>query len=130
MLQPYGSLFFASASTFEAALPTVEPTSRDSVVIQRLRGRSDLGGTFMDVLRRYAQSLRAVACQLVMVSANEPVIEQLATTSVLDVVPPDDVHPADEGVRRTVRRSNQGSAVPRTTGRPSATGSSAEVSRS
>jgi SulP family sulfate permease len=106
VLQPYGSLFFASAPTFEAALPAVEPTSRNSVVILRLRGRSDLGGTFMDVLRRYAQSLSAVASKLVIVSANEQVIEQLATTRVLDVVRPDDVYPADEWVGRTVRRAH------------------------
>ena len=78
VLQPYGSLFFASAPVFEAALPTVEATSRNSVVILRLRGRSDLGGTFMDVLGRYAQTLQAVGSKLVIVSANERVIEQLA----------------------------------------------------
>ena len=58
VLQPYGSLFFASAPTFEAELPAVEDTSVGSVVILRLRGRSDLGGTFMEVLRRYAESLQ------------------------------------------------------------------------
>ena len=50
ILQPYGSLFFASAPVFEAALPTVEDTSQHAVVILRLRGRTDLGATFLDVL--------------------------------------------------------------------------------
>ena len=50
VLQPYGSLFFAAAPTFEAALPNPTASSRGSVVIVRLRGRSDLGTTFMDVL--------------------------------------------------------------------------------
>ena len=106
MLQPYGSLFFASAPVFEAALPTVEATSRNSVVILRLRGRSDLGGTFMDVLGRYAQTLQAVDSKLVIVSANERVIEQLTATRVLDVVQPDNVYPGDEWVGRTVRHAH------------------------
>ena len=45
-----------------------------------LRGRTDLGGTFMDVLRRYAQSLLDVGSKLVIVSADERVIDQLAAT--------------------------------------------------
>ena len=56
VLQPYGSLFFAAAPTFEAALPAGR-RSRGSVVILRLRGRSDLGTTFLAVLARYAEGL-------------------------------------------------------------------------
>lgn len=61
VLQPYGSLFFAAAPTFEAVLPEVAPSSTGSVVVLRLRGRSDLGTTFMDVVRRYALALDATA---------------------------------------------------------------------
>jgi SulP family sulfate permease len=105
ILQPYGNLFFASAPLFEAALPAVEPASSNSVVILRLRGRSDLGGTFLDVLRRYAESLQAVGSKLVLVSANDRVIEQLVATRVLDVLGPDNVYSADEWVGRTVRQA-------------------------
>ena len=106
VLQPYGSLFFASASLFEAALPVVEASSRNSVVILRLRGRTDLGGTFTNVVRRYAESLRAVGSKLVIVSANDRVVEQLSATGVLDVVHRDDVYKGDEWVGRTVRRAH------------------------
>lgn len=106
VLQPYGNLFFASAPTFETALPAVEATSRNSVVILRLRGRSDLGSTFMDVLRRYAHSLRAAGSKLVIVSANERLIEQLTATHVLDAVRRDDIYPGDEWVGRTVRQAH------------------------
>src|SRR5262245_1845328 len=105
VLQPHGNLFFASASTFEGALPEVNGNTRNSVVILRLRGRSDLGGTFIDVLRRYAQSLNAANSKLVIVSANDQVIRQLAATRMHDVVPREDVYPADEWVGRTVRRA-------------------------
>ena len=64
VLQPYGSLFFASAPMFEAALPLVEASSRNSVVILRLRGTTELGGTFTNVVRRYSESLCAVGSKL------------------------------------------------------------------
>ena len=71
VLQPYGSLFFAAAPTFESGLPALTNASRDSVVILRLRGRTDLGVTFMDLLRRYATGLAADRSELVIVSASK-----------------------------------------------------------
>jgi SulP family sulfate permease len=103
--QPYGSLFFASAAVFGAALPAIEPTSRLAVVILRLRGRTDLGTTFMDVLERYAGTLRDVDGKLVIVSADRRVIEQLTTTGTLDVIGSDNVYEGDEWVGHTVRRA-------------------------
>lgn len=102
LLQPYGSLFFAAAPVFEAALPAVGPGSTRSVVILRLRGRSDLGTTFMDVLRRYAEALSAAGSKLVIVSANERIIEQLAVTGVTAVIGEVNVYPADERVGAAV----------------------------
>jgi len=106
VLQPYGSLFFAAAPTFEAGLPAVDDTSRHSVVILRLRGRSDLGTTFMDVLHRYAESLLAVDSKLVIVSANERIQEQLAVTGITDLIGADNVYEGDERVGATVKRAH------------------------
>ena len=47
-----------------------------------------------------------VGSKLVIVSANNRVVEQLAATRVLDVVHPDDVYAGDEWVGRTVRRAH------------------------
>ncbi|MBJ7451200.1 MAG: SulP family inorganic anion transporter [Blastococcus sp.] len=105
VLQPYGSLFFAAAPVFEAALPAVGRHSRNTVVILRLRGRSDLGTTFMDVLRRYALSLAEVGSRLVIVSASERIQEQLAVTGVTAVIGADAIHPGDERVGATLRRA-------------------------
>jgi SulP family sulfate permease len=91
VLQPYGSLFFAAAPAFEAMLPAETDASRNSVVILRLRGRSDLGTTFMDVLLRYAQSLQAAGSRLVVVSTNERIDEQLALTGIADVIGPEHI---------------------------------------
>ncbi len=105
VLQPYGSLFFAAAPVFEATLPTVGPGSTNSVVILRMRGRSDLGTTFMDVLHRYAKALEAVDSRLMIVSANERLIEQLAVTGITEVIGADSVYPGDERVGATVKRA-------------------------
>ncbi len=86
VLQPYGSLFFASAPVFEAALPRVEPTSRRSVVVLRLRGHTDLGTTFIDVLARYAVQLDEVGSRLIIASVDRKVLPQLSAGGVLDVI--------------------------------------------
>ena len=49
-------------------------------MILRAAGRTDLGTTFMDVLRRYAQTLAAAGSKLVIVSASERIREQLRVT--------------------------------------------------
>lgn len=105
VLQPYGSLFFAAAPVFEAALPAVTDASRGSVVILRLRGRSDLGTTFMDVLLRYAVALQAVGSKLVIVSANERIQEQLVATGITDVVGAANVYGGDERVGAALQRA-------------------------
>jgi SulP family sulfate permease len=98
VLQPYGSLFFAAAPVFEAQLPAVDDTSRNSVAILRLRGRTDLGTTIMDVLLRYAQSLDAVGSRLMIVSTTAEIDDQLAVTGITDVIGEDGVYRGDERV--------------------------------
>ena len=105
VLQPYGSLFFAAAPVFEAALPAITDTSRRSVVILRLRGRGELGTTFMDVLNRYAHNLAAVDSKLVIVSAGERVQEQLAVTGVTDIIGAENIYTGDERVGATLKRA-------------------------
>jgi SulP family sulfate permease len=105
VLQPYGSLFFAAAPVFEEALPKVNVSSTGSVVILRLRGRSDLGSTFMDVLARYGRSLRDVASKLVIVSGDEKLNAQLEVTGVTAVVDASNIYTSDERVGATVRRA-------------------------
>ncbi len=105
VLQPYGSLFFASAPVFDDLLPHVTDDTHNSVVILRLRGRSDLGSTFMDVLGRYAQALRDADSKLVLVSASETIHEQLAVTRVTSVVKTENIYTADEWVGKTLKRA-------------------------
>ena len=104
-LQPYGTLFFAAAPVLESQLPAPAAISLNSVVILRLRGRTDLGTTFMDVLRRYAQALTAVGSKLVIVSASERIQEQLRVTGVTDLISPQDIYAGDERVGATLKRA-------------------------
>jgi SulP family sulfate permease len=110
-LQPYGSLFFAAAPVFEAALPAVGADSRGSVVILRLRGRSDLGTTFMDVVRRYAEQLVEADSMLKVVSANDRIIEQLGVTGITDVIGEHNIYRGDERVGAATERAHADALV-------------------
>ena len=105
VLQPYGSLFFAAAPVLEAQLPATDGADRNSVVILRLRGRTDLGTTFMDVLLRYAQALAATGSKLVIVSASDRIQEQLRVTGVTDLITPENIYSGDERVAATLKRA-------------------------
>lgn len=106
VLQPYGSLFFAAAPVFEAALPMVDPATRNSVVIIRLRGRSDLGTTFMDVLLRYALTLSAADSKLVLVSTTERIDEQLSVTGIAQSIGSENIYRGNERVGATLLRAH------------------------
>lgn len=105
VLQPYGSLFFASAPVFEAALPRVEATSGRAVVILRLRGHTDLGTTFVDVLARYASELAAAGSRLLIVSVDRRVLPQLRAGGVLDLIGDESVYRGDARVGAAVARA-------------------------
>ncbi len=111
LLQPYGSLFFASAPVFEEKLPNVTDDTHNSVVVLRLRGRTDLGSTFMDVLLRYAEALRDQESKLVLVSANDNIHEQLAVTRVTSVVGSQNIYTSDEWVGRTFKQAYRDASV-------------------
>jgi SulP family sulfate permease len=106
IIQSYGSLFFASAKTFESMLPAVTPDSHHSVIIVRLRGRTDLGSTLTETLGRYARTLHAVDSKLVIVTDNDRVLGQLATTGVLETVGDENIYRSDEWLGRTARRAH------------------------
>jgi sulfate permease, SulP family len=106
VLQPYGSLFFAAAPVFEQAIPNVDEATRHSVVIIRLRGRTDLGTTFMQVLSRYATELLAADSRLMIVSADPAIREQLRTSGVLTLVGAESIYERDERLGASVRQAH------------------------
>ena len=106
VLQPYGSLFFATAPVFDEALPSVVSSTRNSVVLVRLRGKTDLGVTFLEVLRRYAESLRDADSKLKIIYSDEKVRSQLQATGTDAAIGSDNIYESDEWLGATLRRAN------------------------
>ena len=93
-LQPIGSLFFAGAAEFEEHLPEVGDAHR-SVVIIGLRGRDEIGSTFVRIIERYAKQLDSTGNKLMLVGMNERIIEQLEKTELMDLLGKEDIFPAE-----------------------------------
>jgi SulP family sulfate permease len=105
VLQPYGSLFFASAPTFERQLPEVTAQSSRSIVIVRLRGVDEVGLAFVEVLRRYAHALRAVDSSLKLVVSEARVIRQLEAGGLRAEMGEANIYRGTEWVGAALRRA-------------------------
>lgn len=85
ILHIYGSMFFAAAKNMEEMLPAVGDATR-AVVAINLRGKSEIGSTFMTVLQHYSQALQARQGKLMLVGVDPLVRDQLAKTGVLKLI--------------------------------------------
>jgi SulP family sulfate permease len=79
LLQLYGNMTFAGAETVEARLPSVQPAERP-VVILRLRAQEGIGSSFVAMLERYSQQLRARGGKLMVAGVNPRTKRQLDRT--------------------------------------------------
>lgn len=84
ILDVYGSLFFAGARTLEESLPAPAGAVRP-VVILRLRGRTRVGATLIEVLDEYADDLAEVGGRLYLTGLDADVSAQLRHAGKLDV---------------------------------------------
>lgn len=85
VLDIYGSIFFAGADVIEKDLP--DPTNAyGAVVILRLRGRVDVGSTFLGVLRRYHESLASNGATLLLAGVGPKLHDQLRRTGLLEEI--------------------------------------------
>lgn len=85
LLHVSGSLFFAAARSIEEKLPAVGDATH-AVVALNLRGKSEVGSTFVTVLERYATELRRHDCKLMLVGVDPDVLAQLTRTGVLKII--------------------------------------------
>jgi sulfate permease, SulP family len=85
ILHVYGSLFFAAAKNMEEMLPAVGDATR-AVVAINLRGKSEIGSTFMTVLQHYSEALQKHEGKLMLVGVDPAVRDQLAKTGVLELI--------------------------------------------
>ncbi|MDQ3930317.1 MAG: sodium-independent anion transporter, partial [Chloroflexota bacterium] len=84
VLDIYGSLFFAGARTLMEALPSTDGATRP-VVVLRLRGRTSVGATLIEVLDTYADSLSEVSGRLYLSGVDEELGAQLRQAGKLDL---------------------------------------------
>jgi len=104
LLYLQGSLFFASAKSVEEMLPGVEGTRRAAVALL-LRGKAEMGSTFIAVLRRYAEALRAGDGRLMLVGVEASALDQLARSGALTVIGEENVFPATEELGAAMNRA-------------------------
>ena len=98
ILMPYGSLFYAAAPVFSAQLPEVTDATRHAAVILALRGQTEVGSTFLNVLVRYAEQLHGQASKLMLAGVEPSVLNPMERTGILRVIGRENVFPASEGV--------------------------------
>ncbi len=106
VIQPYGAIFFATASVLTDKMPRVGPDSRSSVVILRVRGADDAGATLLDVLAGYARSLSRVGSKLVIVTDNERVIRQLHDTGAVAAIGEENIYRGTAVIGETLRQAH------------------------
>jgi len=104
LLYVQGSVFFAAAKTLEKALPEVEGTHR-AVVALLLRGKTEIGSTFIAVLRRYAEALQQRGCRLMLVGVEAAARDQLARSGVLKIIGEDNVFPVAQELGLAMNRA-------------------------
>ena len=104
LLHVYGSLFYAAAKNLEEMLPAVDETTH-AVVAIGLRGQGQVGSTFVTVLRRYAESLKARDSQLMLIGLDAAGRNQLAKTGVLQLIGEDNVFLATPQMGEAMNRA-------------------------
>ena len=105
LLQPYGSLFFASAATFNEALPAVMARTKHSVVILRLRGIDDLGVSITNVVVRFAADLAGADSKLLL-NGGEQLRARLAKNGALEQIGADNFYLGDAWHGKTLSKAD------------------------
>jgi SulP family sulfate permease len=102
VLVPYGSLFFAAAAIFEEELPMVDEDTRNSVVILWLHGRTDLGSTFLGILERYSDNLKAHESRLILTGVSDFSLRVIKQTGQIEVFGRENVFKATDEVGESI----------------------------
>jgi SulP family sulfate permease len=87
VLDIYGHLFYAGARTLAQLLPKLDG-AENPVVILRLRGRTTVGATLVEVLASYADKLKAANGRLYLTGISEEANDQMARTGKLRLTGP------------------------------------------
>ncbi|GAL86613.1 putative sulfate transporter [Sporocytophaga myxococcoides] len=106
MLHPSGSLFFAGAYVLKDLLPKADKAEH-SVVIIGLRGRKEIGSTFVTVIKEYHEHLKRHHCILKLVGVGQVVYHQLDRTDLLEEIGKENVYRFDTELGRPMMRARK-----------------------
>lgn len=104
ILELHGNTFYAATHTLEQLLPD-PTTTRGSAIILRLRGRTQVGSTFIDMLERYGTQVQGAGGLLLLSGVDEHVMMQLERTETIDLLGVEYVFPADARRRDSTLRA-------------------------
>jgi SulP family sulfate permease len=90
VLHIYGTTFFGAAYTLEKLLPSAQQ-AKEAVVILRLRGHDGVASTFIGVLERYVEQLRAGGNRLFLCGVYQDVWERLQATETTESIPTESI---------------------------------------
>lgn len=97
LLDVYGSLLYAGSRTLRARLPAAT-AAHHTVVVLRLRGRTELGATFFRVISAYSRELQQVDGRLYLSGLDGELFDQLRRVGGVDLSGPVRAFPATEVV--------------------------------
>ena len=104
VLEVYGSVFYAGAWTLERMLPSPRGATRP-VVVLRLRGRTQVGATFVDLMARYAAQLAGAGGRLYLAGIDPRVRDQLFRSGKVEEAGPLVVYEASAIVGESSHRA-------------------------
>jgi SulP family sulfate permease len=93
VLDVYGSVFYAGTDVIDRMLPEAIG-AQAAVVVLRLRGRADVGSTFLELIRRYSAQLAEGGGYLALVGIGPALLDQLERTGAADAVGRDHIYSA------------------------------------
>jgi len=97
----YGSVFYAGVDLVDTLLPCVGDAERP-VLIVRLRGRSEIGSTALEMLRRYRRDIAAADGRLILAGVEETLIARLQATGFVAEIGEENVFPKSDIVYGSV----------------------------
>jgi len=104
VLDIYGSVFYAGTDVIDGLLPDVT-SAKNAVVVLRLRGRADVGSTFLDLLTRLAEQIGAGGGYLALVGVGPALRDQLTRTGTAELIGEDHIYLAEPVVTASLERA-------------------------
>lgn len=93
VLDIYGSVFYAGTDAIEKLMPAVAG-ARSPVVVLRLRGRGDVGSTFITFLERYSEQVGAAGGRVMLSGVGPDLMGQLERTGAAEAIGRDGIFAA------------------------------------